>query len=753
MKYSKIILMILFLIVIVYPGLCDNSNEKSLLVQGTGSGTSDDPYNIPKAEMPIKLDGKLDDQEWGKALKLNVLYESWPGDGTPSPISTECYLTYDNTNFYVAFRAVDPDPSKIRAFYFERDNIWYDDFVLIFMDTFNDERRAYGIRSNPLGVQCDNIRTRENPSVEWDGIYDSVGHIYDWGYAVEMAIPFNQLRFQQTTEDQVWGINLRRLYPRRALYHFDSIKVDRNNDCFMCQFIKIKGFKEVKPGRNVEFVPSLTFSRTEDRPNFPAGDFQKRDQKLEPSLTTIWGITPNMTLSGTVNPDFSQVEADALQLDINQPFALSYEERRTFFVEGSEYFSTNLNAVYTRTMRDPSWGFKVTGKIGANTIGAYVVRDTLTNLIFPGSQGSQVTSLPTANISSVLRYKRDFGHNYTLGLLVTDREADNYFNRLIGIDGDWRLTSKDFLRLQFLGSNTRYPDNIAQTFGQDKKAFGGTALDFKYIHDARNLDFSLNYQDLTDGFRADLGFMPQVNYRCAQASSSYTWVGNQNTWYKQLCLTATAKHMVDHDGNLISSSGNLQFQFDGALQSIIIGQLKLLRENYSNIKFNQLQGLLYTEIKPSRRVEMNFTAIFGDRIDYSNVRLGQRVTLQPAFVLKPGRHMRFELSHIFENLKVDTGRVYTANISQFSGTYHFNVRAFFRAVLQYTNYNFNVPNYTFPIAPKRNTFFTQLLFSYELNPRTVLFLGYSDDYFGNIEYSLTQTDRTFFAKVSYALSL
>jgi hypothetical protein len=758
MKHLKLILMVMVLLMLIYP-VFSQTGEKNLLLQGEGSGTSQDPFIVPKAEFPIKVDGKLEDKEWEKALKFNLLYESWPGDNTPAPVDTECYLTYDNSNLYVGFRALDPHPKKIRAFYFERDNIWYDDFVLIFMDTFNDERRAYGLRSNPLGVQADNIKTRVRPSVEWDAIYKSAGHIYDWGYAVEMAIPFNQLRFQRTKEDQVWGINLRRLYPRDALYHIDYIKNDRNNNCFMCQFVKVKGFKNVRPGRNLEFVPALTYGRTDARSSMPSGDFQELNEDIEAGLTAIWGFTPNMTLSATVNPDFSQVEADSLQLDINEPFALFYDERRPFFVEGSEYFNTILGAVYTRTMRDPSLGFKITGKEGSNTIGAYVVRDTLTNLIFPSSQSSNSTSMEMANISTVLRYRLDFGYNYTLGLLVTDREGEDYFNRLLGIDGDFRFTRKNRLQWQFIGSSTRYPGEVALEFKQDEEAFEGTAMDLIYTHDSRKFDFSLEFKSLSSGFRADLGYMPQVNYRYGSASVSYTWIGKRGrggkkgTFYRQLLLNGIGSYMEDQEGNLIKSKGVLQFQFDGPLQSTLIAQATACRESYANAKFDQLDFVIYGNMKPTRRLEMTFQGVFGDRIDYSNVRLGERVLLMPQIILKPGRSMRLELSHIYEQLNVDTGRVYTANITEFKGVYHFNVRTFFRAIVQYANYDFNSENYLFPIAPEKKTLFTQLLFSYEINPRTVLYLGYSDNYLGNQLFDLTQKDRSIFAKVSYALSL
>ncbi len=752
MKFHKVISVSVMLFMFVHSLLSDNDSRRK--IKGEGTGTAEAPYILPQAITGIKVDGKLDDVAWKNALLLELPFETWPGENTPAPVRTECYLTYDRSNLYIAFRAFDPEPAKIRAFYFERDKYLFDDFVAVFLDTFNDERRAYGFRCNPLGLQWDDIRDRMGASLSWDAIYDSAGKIYDYGYEVEMAIPFNQLRFQRTKEDQIWGINVRRIYPRNFLYHLDHIQIDRSNFCLMCQYVKLKGFKGAKPGRSIELVPTLIAARTDERTEMPAGDFEKRSQDIKAGLTARWGITPNMTFIGTAKPDFSQVEADALQLDINEPFALLYEERRPFFYEGSDYFSTNFNAVYTRTMRDPVWGLKLTGKTGANTIGAYVVQDNITNLIFPGSHGSASTSLSTTNTSSVLRYKLDIGRNYNIGLLATDREGEDYFNRLVGIDGDFRITRKDRLQFQFLGSSTCYPAEVAVEFDQEDGNFPGSALDFKYSHDTRNWDFSTGFQNLSRGFRADLGFMPQVNYRKGDVTTSYTWYGKRGAWFREMILAGAYSYMANQDGNLIASGADLQLNYRGPGQSYGTIQLGKFRETYNNVEFDQFDFLLSAHMRPIRGLEISFLGNFGDRIDYANTRPGKRVKLKPQIVLKPGRHMLLQLVHTYERLRVDGVRLYTANISSLCGAYHFSVRAFFRAILQYINYDYNIEHYTFPINPEYNKHLTsQLLFSYRINPRTLFFLGYSDNHYGNQDYRLTQNDRTFFVKLSYALTL
>ncbi|NIO10448.1 MAG: hypothetical protein GTO40_21555, partial [Deltaproteobacteria bacterium] len=212
-------------------------------------------------------------------------------------------------------------------------------------------------------------------------------------------------------------------------------------------------------------------------------------------LTGRWGITPNFTLNVTANPDFSQVEADALQLDINQPFALFYPERRPFFTEGVDFFRALENIIYTRTMRDPSWGFKLTGKEGANTLGAYMVRDDVTNLIFPGSQGSDSVSLEKSNISSVFRYKHDFGRRYTVGVIATDREGSNYHNRVFGFDLDFRFTRTNQIQLLMMGSSTKYPDDVADDFDQPDGSFSDHLISFEYDHYTRTWGWWADYEE------------------------------------------------------------------------------------------------------------------------------------------------------------------------------------------------------------------------------------------------------------------
>ena len=715
-----------------------------------GAGTKEDPYVVPRAASGIRVDAVLDEEAWEGALMLEIKYEVRPGENVPAPVRSEVLLTYDSNNLYAAFRCFDPDPSSIRAYLRDRDTLGGDDWVALVLDTFNDERRCLDFIVTALGVQYDAIESPGNEDSGWDAMWDSAGRITEWGYAVEIAIPFSSMRFQRTDGPQVWGIDAVRRYPREHAHHLGAFPRDRDNNCYMCQAIKIKGFEGATPGRNIEISPTLTAVSTDTRGDFPEGKMENSNRDAELGLTAQWGLTANMMLGFTANPDFSQVEADSLQLDVNQPFALFYPERRPFFTEGSDYFETLEDVIYTRTMRDPQWGLKLTGKEGDNTFGAYVVRDEITNLIFPGSQYSRSTSLDIANTSSVFRYKRDIGSHYTVGLLATDREGDEYFNRTFGFDFDFRLTGKDQIQMLVLGSSTDYPDHVSASFDQPFESFSDRLISFEYDHNSRTWGWWADYEEAGEGFRADLGYYPMVGYRNVEGGANYRWTAEPGRWWSQCRIGGQMSHYQDWDGDLLNNEGQVWFWYEAANQFYHFMRGRRIRESYNGQEFDRTEFYTEFSMRPSADLYIAAFALVGDRIDYANTRAGKRITLNPYISYNLGRHLRLTFNHTFERMRAADAHLYTANISELNAIYQLNIRSFFRAIFQYSDYDYNAANYTFEIEPENRRLFTQLLFSYKINPRTVLFVGYNDSYYGASEYGLTQSDRTFFVKLGYA---
>lgn len=712
------------------------------------------PLKLPKTDQIIDVNGSMDEEAWNSALQLDLNYEVMPGENTPPVVKTKVFLIYSQTHLHIAFKCFDPRPEEIRAHFTDRDTEVGDDFVGIALDTFNDERRNYWFWSNSHGVQEDAVMTVQGQyDTSWDTIYESAGQIYDWGYSVEIAIPFSSLRFQNSDGTQIWGIDAWRNYPRSVMHRSGLIPNDRSNNCYQCQFLKIEGFEGVTPGRNIEIAPTMFAVRTDKRQSMPDGDFEEDNSDAEAGVNAKWGITPNLTFNGTLNPDFSQVEADARQLDINQPFALFFQEKRPFFTEGADYFNTPFQAVYTRTMRNPQWGMKLTGKEGDNSVGAYVVKDDVTNLIFPGPQGSSQTSMNMESTAIVTRYKRDIGRRFTFGALATAREGDDYHNRVYGVDGRMRFTQTDLLDFQVLGSSTQYPGEVADDFNQSEDEFSDRAVRLFYSHATRSFSVFSVYENVGTDFRADLGFMPQVGYEVMFAGADYNWIADPGQWWTNFGVGARVYKSDEQDGTSITEGGELVANFQGTMQSFINTNLKVEKESYLGEQYDLTYGSINFNLRPSAAMILRMTAAFGDRIDYANNREGSRLLLNPSGIVSIGKHLRLTFGHTFEKMDVDDQELYTANITQGSVVYQFDNRMFLRAILQYVNYSYNVDNYLFPQEPEFQHLFTQLLFSYKINPQTVLFLGYTDNYSGNQYYDLTQSDRTFFAKIGYAWQL
>ena len=591
------------------------------------------PYVIPRTGLPIKIDGKVTEEAWKNALRLTIDYEFQPGNNTPAPVKTECLLLYDDKNFYAAFRAFDPEPAAIRAHLTDRDNAWLDDNIGIWLDTFNDGNRAFFFSVNPFGIQGDEMFSNGGDIEDstWDAIWSSAGQMTTDGYTVEIAIPFEALQFHRRSGDLTWGVLLYRNYPRSVRHQILSAPLDRNKSCLICQSPKLTGLAGVKPGRNIELDPTLTAQRSDERADFPAGPLENVESKADAGISGKWAFTPNLTLSGTLNPDFSQVEADAMKFRINTQFALYYSEKRPFFLEGRDFFATPFEAVYTRTVADPQWGLKLSGKEKNHAIALFVARDRITNLLIPGSQDSASTSLAQPAWAGVLRYRLDVGRSSTVGVLATGREGDGYFNRLAGVDAILRLFKSGTLTLQYLGSRTRYPRPVSVDFNQELNAFSGQALQLSYRHSKRTWYAEAGYEDLSSGFRADLGFMPQVDYREWHLEGGLIHWGKEKEFFSILETGFELRQSDDHSSNLLQRRLELYASANGPMQSQLFFEGALQRQAFRGAVFDMFSTWTSFVLRPSGSLNFFLDLGLGDQIDYENVRPEKASSCCPRF--------------------------------------------------------------------------------------------------------------------------
>jgi len=723
------------------------------------------PQNVVRASVPIRIDGVLDEEAWAAAPKIPVPYEWQPGDNVPAPVDTEVLVTYDLHNLYVGFRCFDPEPKKIRAHLMDRDDtdtLILDDHISFMVDSFNDERRGFQFRVNPLGVQADaNFSELEGyEDFSWDAIWKASARITDWGWAVEVAIPLNQLRFRRSDGPQTWGFEAERSWPRDTRHRMTSHMRSRSVNCILCQFNKLTGFEGIRPGQNIELDPTVTALRTDAMPmmDYPDGALERGKIDDQYGLTAKWGVTPNIILNAAVNPDFSQVEADVAQLEINRRFALFYPEKRPFFLEGADFFLTPLQAVFTRTVADPLWGAKMTGKSGRAALGFFAAQDEITNLLIPSNQGSAPASLDQDAYGGVFRLRQDIGKMSTLGLLYTGRMGTGYSNHVAGADGFIRLDQKNSVIFQFLHSETDYPEDLATAYGQEADRFGGNAVHLEFQHFSRNWLVRTAYEDLSRGFRADYGFVPRVDTRDVQVNVFRQVWGKPKGWFNLLRFGVAGQAVWDHEGTLTDRGLILGAMYQGNWETVVNVHANFVRTFYNGEYFDTPYANFVFRFRPFSGSQIGFVAQAGRAVDYANSRLADTFAFGPNLSFSLFRRLNLVPSYIYERLSREGRTIYTANLGQVKLVWNFSVRSFVRAIVQYQDLNQDPAEYAFPVDSRTCGLFTQFLFSYKLNPRTVAFLGYSDNalggnfdsWLGPGRVAMTRTDRTFFLKIGYA---
>jgi len=726
----------------------------SVTAQENTSGNLID-YSVEKASSLIRIDGSLDEAAWGDATVIKLPFEYLPGDNIAAPVETDFLITFDEKNLYMAFRCYDLDPSKIRAHLMDRDatgTFIQDDHVVASIDFFNDERRAFQFHVNPLGVQADAIFS-EMDGIEdfsWDAIWDSKSKISESGWVAEISIPFNQLRFPKSVTVQTWGVSAERSYPRSVRHRMASHKRDRDINSLLSQMNKITGFHGMKTGINMEIDPTLTINRTDQRHNFPEGEIENGKIKADPGVSIRWGITPNMVLNTTVNPDFSQVEADVRQLEVNTRYVVRYPEKRPFFLESADFFSTPIEAVFTRTVVNPNAGLKFTGKVGKNAIGVFSTNDQINNLLLPSNSGSMSASIDQNIFGGVMRYRRDAGKGSSIGMIYSGRVAEDYNNHVAGIDGFFRLSNTKTLSVNYMRSTTEYSQDIIDNFGQKEGAFSGGAMSLDFNHQSRDWAYSLSYSDFSPDFRADFGYIPRVDFRTTTLGLSRNIWGKENGWFNRITIGGYGGATYDYEWECTDDNIHAYAMYSGPLQTnfSIIGALK--HELYAGKLYNLQQAMVQLDIKPVGGLNLKMMTHFGDMVDYSNLRLAWHMILNPAIEFNMGKHINMNFQHRYMRMSYEKDEIFTVNLSQAKLIYNFNVRFFIRAIIQYQDIHKNQSMYISSVQDENQTVFTQLLFSYKLNPQSVLFIGYSDNSLGYSGIEVLQTDRTFFMKLGYA---
>lgn len=721
--------------------------------------TSPTVFPVSEARAEIRIDGVLDEAPWAEAASIALPFEINPGDNTPSEFRTDCRVTFDTTHLYLGCTAFDPDPSSIRAYITDRDRIMGNhDRISFLVDPFDDRRRGWVFEVSALGVQADLTYDERTSSFDtsWDAIWSSAGRITDDGYRVEAAIPFGSLRFPSSSDPQTWRFWINRMRPRDQTVTMRSNTRLRDESCQLCQAHALAGFQGMDPGRNAELVPTLTASRVDVRPDGLSSPLTAGDVAWEAGVDARWSVTTDLTLNATVNPDFSQIEADAPQLSANSRFALFFPEKRPFFLEGADLFSTPIRAVFTRSVRDPVGGAKFSGKSGPHAIGVLVARDRVNNLLVPGDLGSRRISRDDDVTAAVLRYRRDIGSGATVGTVATAREGrDGYRGLLGGVDAYVRPHPTLGMNLQVLASRTRYGSALATDADLPEGPFGGTAYMADVTWDTGDWGVFAGMNVREAGFRADGGFVPQVDTRSIWANVARTFWGGSDALFPRVSARTGFWRDRTLADRLIGEGIWAQIDFEGPLQSNGWLNPWTSREYFEGRSYD-IEGLnVGLGLRPTRDLRVAMNGTLGDAIDFRNGRAARSVRLNPSVELRVGRNVELQASHGIQRLSVGGERILTENAGQLQAIYNFSPRAFVRTTVQYRRTDRNPATNPNLDRTLEESLATQALFSYKVNPLTVVFLGISDDRLSFEEHlgtrvGLTPRGRTYFLKLGYA---
>ncbi len=764
--------LLLYLLLALLPSLAQASAQYKLIHQ-------------PKAPT---VDGILDEKEWDSATVISADYETNPREGAPAVVKTLAYVYQDGENLNVAIRCFDPKPEQIRARLVDRDIAWDDDLAGFSVDTFNDQRGAYEFYINAKGAQID-ARIRENNGRDdddsWNAIWYGAAKITEDGWVAEISVPFRALRFPATEGSQLWGFAVFRKYPRDISRWSTSHQRNPDNRCHLCQFNKMSGFKDIKPGSNLQLTPTLTFVQNEHKDTVP-GDWQTAEQNLEAGMDLRWGMTQNSVINATINPDFSQVEADEAQLSVNTTFALDYPERRPFFLDGADYFTTNLfEFVQTRNIVNPNYGVKLTGKSKVHNYGVIIADDNVTNFILPGNQSSDLVELydepgnsnedeRASSEAAIARYRMDMGKNSNIGALLTHRKGNNYQNSLISLDSDLWLSDIDLFRYQIAHSESINPSEVQQEYQLGKKQ-NGTAAKVEYFRNTWDYHFLTSYEDVASDFRADLGFIVEADYKKFKTEGRLKYYGEKDDFLSKYFFNAKASYTDDKQGKRLKDEYELSAVFEAKMQSELDMDLEVFKEFYSN-EFN-VEGEYFDtnlldiefDIQPSKALSLELELETGEQIDYANAQLADSIKTGTLVDLRLGAHLNLVLSHRYRILDVDaneyqgvsyaSGTLFEANQFDFRCYYQFTIRSQLKVIFLYTDVRRNPDLYraNFDDDPENDVdkiernFSSQLIYSYKINPQSLFYLGYADSGFQDDFLDSPERDqRAVFAKFSYA---
>ena len=697
------------------------------VAEGAGILTGRPTLRPGRSDVRPDIDGRLDDVIWQDAIHITEFVQQNPVEGAPATEDTDVWIAYDSQNLYIAVHAHYSDPSIMRANRVDRDQSFDDDNISFYFDTFLDQQRAYLFSVNGYGVQGDAIvnargfgrsnRRRSTGSFSafrggiptgdnsWDALFSSGGQTVADGYTAEVAIPFKSLRYPERDQGlpHRWGFQIVREIRGKDEFQVWA-PVTRNVSGFLTQAGLLEGMTNLSLSRNLEIMP--TFTGVQYGSLNQQGKFVDGDPSPEGGVNVKYGITSNLIADFTYNPDFSQIESDLPQIEVNQRFALFYPELRPFFLEGAEIFSPQrgmVTFVNTRTIVDPEFGGKITGKVGNTTVGLMIANDEA-----PGRTDSSTDSAfgETAN-NIVGRARYDLYAESYVGALVTHREFLDTHSTLGALDGNFRLGQTQSLSFQAVQTDHRDLEQM------DRE---GQMFNLSWRFTDRHWTSFISLYTLSPDFRTDIGFVRRVDQKQGFSSLGYTF--RPESWV--VSWGPSVRYNWNHDFNNVLQDLDKRVAFDAtfARNISVNSQFQDEMERFGGINFQKQAGRIGGQVSTSRRVSVGGYYEYGDLVRYvENPYLGRGSTGSFFAALRPLSRFQSEINlrtSDFIDPRTGDDLVFDVKILRALSTYQFTDRFLLRNISEYNTFDKTVD--------------LNLLFTYRLNAGTAFYIGYDDHY-------------------------
>jgi len=668
---------------------------------------------IPMTKTPPVIDGHMEDPAWKEAVLFTDFKTMKPDYGLPPSEKTEGFLVYDRDNLYIGFRCYDCDPAKIKATVSKRDNagIGNDDWVAFALDAANDQLNAFLFLANPFGIQADGtLNSEADPDITLDMVWKSAGRLTPEGYIVEMAVPFKSLRFP-SRKSVIMGFKFARNISRKS-EEVDFPEYSPAKGAALAQFQSIE-FSEIQGTEIQEALPAVTASRS--RP-FQGPSMGRVPWNADFGLTLKYGITSDLVLDGAYRPDFSQVETDAGQVDINLRYSLFYPEKRPFFAEGPDPFKFAatpddmplVDVVHTRNIADLILGFKLTGKIGeSDKISALYAQDEYP-IREAADQGDAAGAKHNAHFG-VFRYIRNLKNDGYLGGFYTGRGWAGTSNHVIGADGRLRISNVSVL--EFHGFRSFSMDrNVSE-------GAAGHALGAFYIYSSRRFEAQVGLFDISKNFRTDVGYLDRTGVTIIPLYAQTTFYLTSG-WLQKVEPYYWGRQIRDAYSGLWETFNVFSIRCTMPRQTEINLQGWIANEVFASRRFSRNAVRLEAETQIWKELYLECDLRRGDLIYYDSAvpYQGQGTRLSVGLLFQPTESLSSGLDITYSDFfrKTDNLKVYAYSILRNKTVVQVNPYLFFRGIVEYNTYWKRIN--------------ADFLASFTYIPGTVVYFGYGSVY-------------------------